>query len=107
MSYDIVYGSLGPVLPLTLTANSAEFALEETDTVVLRYEDPDGEVHEVPMVITSAATGEVEYTWVDGDLPAVGAYKGQVTVTRADDDTFPRAFPSDGSHIIWWVHRRI
>jgi hypothetical protein len=109
MSYEIVLGSLGPTFPLTLTADSGEFALDAVnDTVVLRYLDPDGDTHEVTMTITAAASGEVEYTWVAGDLPVVGAYKGQVTVTRANDLlTFPRTFPSTGAKVIWWVHSAI
>lgn len=108
MSYDIVYGSLGPVLPLTLTENGGAFALDElTDTVKLRYIDPDGDTHEVTMDITAAASGEIEYTWVALDLPAVGPYKGQVVVERTGDNSFPRKFPSDGSHILWWVHKAI
>jgi len=105
MSYEIVLGSLGPKLPLTLTANDAALALNSgTDTVTLRYEDPDGDIHEVTMTITSAAAGEVEYAWVEGDLPVAGVYKGQVTVARTGDTTFPRKFPSDGQKVIWWVH---
>lgn len=107
MSYELVLGSLGPVFPLTLTANDAAFALEVTDTVVLRYTDPDGDTHVVNMTITSAAAGEIEYTWVAGDLPSAGVYKGQVTVTRAADLSFPRIFPSSGQRLLWWVHSAI
>jgi hypothetical protein len=107
MSYEIVLGSLGPVFPLTLTANDGTFTLEDDDTVTLRYVDPDGETHEVEMEITSATDGEVEYTWVDGDLPSVGVYKGQVTVERALDATFPRIFPSNGQRVLWWVQSAI
>lgn len=107
MSYELVLGSLGPVFPLTLTANDAAFALEEDDTVLLRYIDPDGDTHEVEMEITSAADGEIEYTWTEGDLPSAGVYKGQVTVTRALDETFPRIFPSSGQRLLWWVHTAI
>jgi hypothetical protein len=108
MSYEIVLGSLGPVFPLTLTENDGTFTLDAlNDTVLLRYTDPDDTVHEVTMTITTASAGEVEYTWVAGDLPTVGAYKGQVTVTRTGDATFPRTFPSDGSNIIWTVYKKI
>lgn len=107
MSYEIVLGSLGPKFPLTLTANDEAFPLDEDDTVTLRYLDPDGEEHEVEMEITSAADGEIEYTWVEGDLPSVGAYKGQVTVARDEDATFPRIFPSNGQKLLWWVHAAI
>lgn len=107
MSYEIVFGSLGPVFPLTLTVNDDAFTLEVSDTVTLRYVDPDGETHTVTMTITSASEGEIEYTWVDGDLPAVGVYKGQVTVARAGDDSFPRIFPSNGQKLLWWVHEAI
>lgn len=108
MSYELVLGSLGPVFPLTLTANGVAFTLDEVnDTVTLKYLDPDGVEHSVEMTITSAADGEVEYTWVDGDLPAVGVYRGQVKVERVADLTFPRTWPSDGSRILWWVHSAI
>lgn len=107
MSYELVIGSLGPVLPLTLTADGAAFTLDAEDTVTLRYLDPDGETHEVTMEITSAAAGEVEYAWETGDLPSVGVYKGQVTVERTADTTFPRIFPSDGQKLLWWVHAAI
>ena len=108
MSYEIVFGSLGPVFPLTLTANDEAFELDaDADTITLRYVDPDGEEHEVEMEITSAIDGEIEYTWVDGDLPAVGVYKGQVTVERDGDTTFPRIFPSNGQKLLWWVHAAI
>ena len=59
------------------------------------------------MTITLADSGQIQHIWVDGELPAVGVYKGQVTVTRTDDTTFPRIFPSDGSKIIWRVHKAI
>ncbi len=103
MSYEIVIGSLGPTFPLTITG----MTLDEDDTVTLRYIDPDGTTHEVEMEITSAADGEVEYTWIDGDLPSVGSYKGQVTVDRAADLSFPRIFPTNGQRVIWWVHTAI
>lgn len=108
MSYELILGSLGPVFPLTLTENSEAFPLDAiNDTVLLRYVDPAGDIHEVTMDITSAAAGEVEYQWVDGDLPEVGVYKGQVTVERALDVTFPRIFPSSGEYVLFWVHRAI
>ena len=108
MSYEIVLGSLGPVFPLTLTANSAAFVLDAiNDTVTLKYLDPDGDEHTVTMDITSAVNGEIEYTWVAGNLPSVGVYRGQITVTRAADATFPRIFPSNGQRLLWWVHSAI
>jgi hypothetical protein len=108
MSYSIVLGSLGPVFPITLTENDVAFPLDViNDTVILRYLDASGNVHEVDMDITLAASGECEYIWTAGDLPVAGPYKGQVKVSRAGDATFPRTFPSDGSHIIWWVHTAI
>lgn len=107
MSYDIVLGSYGPEFPITLTENGGDFTLEVDDVVTLRYIDPDDETHEVTMTVVDAEAGDCEYIWVDGDLPVVGAYKGQVTVTRDGDVTFPRIFPSDGSKIIWWVYEAI
>ena len=108
MSYEIVLGNLGPVFPLTLTANGVVFALDNVnDTVKLRYLDPNGSTHEVTMTITSAVNGQVSYTWINGDLPVAGVYRGLVTVTRAADPTFPRTFPSDGNKIIWWVYPTI
>lgn len=107
MSYEIVLGSLGPVFPLTLTANGGAFTLNVTDTVSLKYLGPDGVTRTVAMTITSTVAGEVEYTWVAGNLPVVGVYRGQVIVTRAADLTFPRIFPSNGQFVIWWCHRAL
>lgn len=108
MSYEIVLGSLGPIFPLALTENNLPFVLDTVnDTVILRYLDPTGATHQVVMTITLAASGQVQHVWINGELPAVGVYKGQVTVTRAGDTSFPRIFPSDGSKVIWWVHKAI
>lgn len=111
MSYGIVLGDLGPIMPVTLTdsdAAGAVFVLNATtDVVMLNYTAPDGSVHSKALAITNAAQGICAATWVAGDLPAIGAYKGKATVMRAGDATFPRTFPNDGSNTIWWTYQNI
>ncbi len=110
MSYSVVLGDLGPIMTLNISADG--FTLDEaTDTVVLRYEDPDGTIREVDVDIEDDVSGDCSVTWVDGDLPAVGPYVGLVVVTRVvasvPDPTFPRSFPNDGTKVVWWVNGTI
>lgn len=108
MSYDIVLNDTGPQMVINITADGSAFVLNAgTDTAVLRYITPAGDTEEVSLTISNAAIGELTRAWQSGDLPVVGAYKGQVQVTRSGDTTFPRTFPNNGSRLIWWVHVEI
>ncbi len=116
MSYTVILGDLGPQMPIGLQAGGAAFPLDtDNDTVVLRYTDPAGTVHHVDLTIINAPTGQCEAVWVGGDLPAVGIYRGKVTVTRVSgmapdqvpDTTFPRTFPNDDTDIIWAVYKAV
>jgi len=108
MAYSIVLGDLGPVMPLTLTDDGTAFTLDAVnDTVTLHYSDPSGVVRQIAVTIVDAPNGACQVAWVDGDLPLVGIYTGQVRVTRAGNTTFPRSFPNDGSFIYWTVQQQI
>lgn len=108
MSFNYILNDLGPDLVMELTSDGNTFVLNAgTDTAVLRYKTPDGDTLEVPLEITNAATGEVTRSWEIDDMPSVGAYQGQVEITRTGDATFPRTFPNDGTKIIWWVNPEI
>jgi hypothetical protein len=107
MSYNIVLGDLGPDFPLTCMLNGKPFELQVTDTVTLRYKTPAGTLKNVGLTITDAPSGQVKRTWLAGDLPEVGTYRGQVKVERVGDATFPRTFPNDGGWITWPVNESL
>ncbi len=104
MSWECVQGDTLEAMPLQITRNGAAFPLEEGDVVVLRYENPAGAVFQKTLTIVDAPTGQLEAVWVDGDTDVVGAYLGQIKVTRLGDDV---RFPDDGSKVVWWVHTAI
>lgn len=107
MGFNIILGDLKPMTG-QLTASGAAFPLVElTDTLVMTYTTPEGTTKTKALTITDAALGKWTANWVDGDLPEVGHYVGQITVTRSGDASFPRSFPDDGSMILWWVYRKI
>lgn len=105
MSYSIVLGDLGPVFPAVLSDDSGPFVLDAThDTVTLDYTDPAGTTHSVAMTIEVPSAGSIQRTWIAGDLPVPGLYRGMFKITRNDADvTYPRSFPNDGTNVIWWV----
>lgn len=91
-------------MPLQLTRNDADYPLEEGDVIVLRYTDPDGDTFEKTLDVVDAPTGQLEAVWEAGETDVVGAYVGQVKLTRLGDDV---TFPDDGSKVIWWVNKAI
>lgn len=104
MTYSVVIGDLGPEMPITLVDGGGPFVLDvDKHTVRLAYRDPDGDSHVVDMDIEDPTNGVVQRTWLPGDLPAVGLYRGLVQVTRDSDNTYPRTFPNDGTSVLWWV----
>lgn len=108
MSYSLVAGDLGPTMPIGLMDNGTPFVLDTmTDTVALNYVGVDKIARTIALTIVNAATGSCEAAWVAGDLPVVGAYQGQVKVTREGDDSFPRSFPNDGSFLVFSVYRSL
>lgn len=96
-------GDFGPTMPFTLTSSGLPFVLLAGDVVVLRYYDPVGGLHTVPLTVVDPTMGTCSYTWVTQDLPAVGFYRGQINVVRTTDSSFPRSWPDDGTTIIWGV----
>lgn len=114
MSYSIVQGTLDPSMPMAISAGDDTYALDpETDTVVFKYKDPNGEVHEVeldletPYVedppegeLVDAAAGQLRRIWVAGETDTPGIYEGRLFVTR---NGRPRAFPNDTLPFVWTV----
>lgn len=113
ISYSL--GDPGPAMQLTLMDpdlnNPGDLVplvlVPDADTVVLNYTDPSGAPHTVTLPIVNASAGGVERVWVVGDLPAIGAYVGQVVVQRAGDSTFPRTYPRDKGRISWHVFQPV
>ncbi len=101
MSWSCIEGDTLETMPLQLTKDGAAYPLEEGDTIVLRYLDPEGTTLTKTLTVVDEATGQLEAVWVDGDTDVVGVYRGQVKVTRLGDDV---TFPDDGSVIIWWCY---
>lgn len=106
MSFDTVLGDLKPMTG-QLFDSGAPMVLLLTDTVTLHYLTPTGVTKSKALTITNASLGEWSADWVDGDLPDIGAYRGQITITRTGDTGFPMTHPDDGSRIIWWVYNKI
>lgn len=104
MSWSCIQGDTLKPMPLQVLENGAAFPLEEGDTIVLRYTDPAGSVFEKELDVVDAPTGQLEAVWVTGETAIVGAYLGQVKVTRIAD---PETFPDDGLPIVWNVYKAI
>lgn len=115
MSYSIVQGTLDPPMPITVyTGGDVAFAIdEETDTVVLKYKDPDGVLFEVELDITSeyveappvgelvnGTAGQLRRIWQAGETDIPGVYLGRIFVTR---EGRTRGFPSESLPFVWTV----
>lgn len=104
MSWSCIQGDTLETMPLQLIRNDVAYPLEEGDTIVLHYIDPDGDTFEKTLTVVDEETGQLEAVWEDGKTDIVGAYRGQVKVTRLGETL---TFPDDGAKIIWWVHKAI
>lgn len=104
MSWNCVQGDTLETMPLQITRDDEAYALEEGDTIVLRYTDPDGDTFDKTLDIVDAPTGQLEAVWVDGETDVTGGYIGQIKLTRLGDVV---TFPDDGAKIIWWVNPAI
>lgn len=101
-------------MPLQVLAGGEAYAIDpETDTVTLKYRDPNGEVYEVELdldtlyvedppegELVSAATGQLRRIWQPGETDIPGIYEGRLFVTRG---VRGRAFPNDTLPFIWTV----
>lgn len=104
MSWNCIQGDTLETMPLQLIRNDVPYPLEEGDAIVLHYIDPDGTTFEKALTLIDAPTGQLEAVWLAGETDVVGAYLGQIKVTRLGDDV---TFPDDGSRVIWWVYTAI
>lgn len=104
MSWSCIQGNTLKPMPLQVLENGDPFPLEEGDTIVLRYTDPDGTTFEKELDVVDAPTGQLEAQWEAGETDVVGPYLGQVKITRLGD---PETFPDDGIPIVWNVYKAI
>ena len=114
MSYSIVQGTVNPPMPMQIFTGGVAYQLDpDTDTVVLKYKDPDGAVFEVELDITTeyvedppagelvdVTTGQLRRIWQSGETDIPGIYEGRLFVTRGGRN---QAFPNETLPFVWTV----
>lgn len=92
-------------MPINVTEDGVAVDLSGVGvTVQLRWSRPDGTVTLETLTAVSAALGQFKKVWVAGDTDLVGVHRGQVVATTAGN---PVTYPSDGSALIWFVHKQL